>query len=548
MRNTHLRALAVAALSVGLVACGSNAGNAGHVAVPSGRPQAAGSAPAVAPSIGVATSSATPAAAKVKTGGTLTVGIASDAVNLDSARASTTSDGYIISQVAEPLFLADENFQVVGNLVDKVDNPDDTTYVFHLHPGIKFQDGTDFNAEAVRWNLQRHIDDPKSVRHSDVAAITGMQVVDDLTVRITLNVPFAPFLSKLTGGAGYMYSPAAVQKLGDKLSGDLTDAGTGPFRFISWQRDNQIVLERNPNYWRKDENGIQYPYLDRLVLQPIKDKNQRLNALKAGDADFIEAPPPKDIKSLQSSSDLVYKQVPGISTDVIALETEKEPFNDKLVREALSYALDRSTIVNTVYFGTRVPADTEIPGNLTGAVTGPYMQQDLGKAKDLLNQAGKDHVSFALIYPANSPLTQQIGELIKDEIKDAGFDVQLQPIDFPALVDSATKGNYQAAMLGWNGGVDADNFSFPLLQSKASFNIPHFQSPELDALLQQARQTLDPEQRTALYKQIMAKAADEEPFIVYNWGVFQQTTRKTVQNFPLGPSRFEQLFKVWKSA
>lgn len=549
MKSAGIRVAAVVAVSLALAACGSNSAGNSNPAPTAPRPSI-GAAPATPPSIGLSpTSAPSPAAVKVKMGGTLSVGLGADAVNLDSIKSSTTSDAYVESLVTEPLFTVDANFKVVGNLVDSVDNPDATSYVFHLHPGIKFQDGTAFDAEAVRWNLQRHIDNKASVRNGDVKQIAGMEVVDPLTLKIALDAPYAPFLSKLIGGAGFMYSPATYQKLGaDKIAGDLTDIGTGPFKFVSWQHDQQIVLARNPNYWRKDENGVQYPYLDGVVLRPIRDENTRLVNLQTGDLDYIEAPPPKDIKALQSNSDITYKQIPGFGLDLIALETEKEPFNDKRVREAFAYAIDRQQIVDNAYFGLRVAGDTEIPGTVAGAVSGPYLKQDIAKAKELLQQAGKQSVSFSLQFPGSSPVYTQEAELIKDQVQDAGFDVQLQPVDFAALVGNATKGNYQAAALGYNGSPDADSFSYGLLKSDGGFNIPHYKNPALDELLVKAQQTIDPQDRIALYKQIMAVAADEEPFVVNNYGVFQQATRKSVQNFPLGPALWTQLYKVWKSA
>jgi len=544
--------------SLVLVACssGSNNGNsnsatkapaASAAAATSASSPAAGAAPATAQSIGVGTSPAAAAAQKVKTGGTLNIGLARDATNLDSAKSQDAYSGYVQAQIVEPLFIATNDFKVAGNLVDKVDNPDDVTYLFHLHPGINFQDGTPFDATAVKWNLQRHIDDKTSVRNGDVKPITAMDVVDPMTLKITVNAPYAPFLSKLAGGAGYMYSPATYQKAPDKIASDLTGAGTGPYKFTEWKRDNQITLDRNPNYWRKDENGVQYPYLDKLVMKPIPDENTRLTSLKTGDLDFIETPPPKDLKAIQSTPDLVYKQAPGIDFNFMMLETEKEPFNDKRVRQALAYAIDRQTIVDTVYFGTRVTADTEIPGSVAGSVNGPYMKRDVAKAKDLLKQAGKEKVAVTLQFSNASPVLQQVGELTKDEATEAGFDISLQPLEFATVVDNANKGNYQAGLLGWSGSVDPDGFVSSLFKSDAGFNLAHYKSTAVDDLIVKGQQTLDHEKRTPIYKQLMGTLADDEPFIVYSWGVLQQTTRKNVQNFQLGPAIWPLLYKVWKS-
>ncbi len=552
---TSLMALALAGCGSSNNNKGNNAGNtapsaagtpasgaATTAATPSGSP----AAPPTAQSIGV--SSATAAAnQKVKTGGTLNLGISRDATNLDSAKSQDVYSAYVQAQIVEPLFIGTNDFKIAGNLVDKVENPDDTTYLFHLKTGIKYQDGTDFNADSVKWNLQRHIDDKTSVRNADVKPITGMESVDANTLKITVGAPYAPFLSKLTGGAGAMYSQSAYQKLGTNVANDLTGAGSGPFKFTSWQHDNQITLDKNPSYWRKDPSGTVYPYLDKLVLKPIPDENTRLANLKTGDLDYIEAPPPKDIKSIQSNSDLVYKQVPGLSFDFVMLEVEKDPFQDKRVRQALAYSIDRQTIADTVFFGTRVPADTEIPGSLFGSVQGPYLKQDIAKAKALLQQAGKSSVDFTIQYSNASPTLQQTFELMKDQMSPAGFNMTLQPLEFATVVDNGNKGAYQAGGLGWNGGVDPDNFCYQLFHTGAGFNLAHISDPNLDALMDKGQQTLDVGARTEIYKQIMQMLIDLQPFVIFDWGVYQQTTRKNVQNFQLGPSIWPQMYMVWKS-
>lgn len=551
-------AAATSLMALALAGCGSSnnnkASNAGNAA-PSTAGTPAGSAvsaagtpgaPPTAQSIGV--SSATSAAnQKVKTGGTMTFGIFADATNLDTAKSQDVYSNWVITQVVESLFYGTNDFKIAGFLVDKVENPDNTTYLFHLKPGVKFQDGSDFNADAVKWNLQRHIDNDKSVRHADVVPITAMESVDATTLKISLKTPYAPFLSKLTGGAGAMYSPTTFQKLGDNINSDLTAAGSGPFKFTKWDRGTQIQLDKNPAYWRKDDNGIQYPYLDRFVLKPIPDENTRLANLKTGDIDWCDTPPPKDVKSIQSNPDLVYKQVPGLSFSFIMMEVEKEPFQDKRVRQALSYAIDRQAIVDTVFFGTQVPADTEIPGTLFGSIQGPYLKQDIAKAKALLQQAGKSSVDFSVQFSNQSPTIQQTFELVKDQISPAGFNMTLQPIQFSTLVTNGNNGDYQAGGLGWNGAVDPDGFCYNLFKTKAGFNLSHISDPNLDALLDKGQQTLDVGARTEIYHQIMQTLIDLQPFIIYQWGVFQQTTRKNVQNYQLGPSIWTLMHMVWKS-
>ncbi|MER3486000.1 MAG: hypothetical protein C4345_08565 [Chloroflexota bacterium] len=163
----------------------------------------------------------------------------------------------VLALVAEQLFEIDKNVNTVGRVVEKSENPEPNIYVWTLRRGVKFQDGSDLTAEAVKFNLERHITDPKSVRNQDVKDITSVETPDQYTVRVTLKGPFAPFLNKVAGpsSAGTLLSPAAVQRLGENLQRDLTNAGAGAFKFREWQRDTQIAVERNETYWKKDASG-----------------------------------------------------------------------------------------------------------------------------------------------------------------------------------------------------------------------------------------------------------------------------------------------------
>src|SRR5919204_2315284 len=182
-------------------------------------------------------------------GGTLTAVMPRDAGNFDPVRSSDSYTAAVQVNVVDSLFEIDRDGNVVGRLVEKTENPQPNEYVFTLRQGVRFHDGTALNAEAVKFNLQRHLDDPRSVRHQDVKDITAIETPDPSTVRITLKAPFAPFPVKLTFGAGYILSPAAVQRLGESLQRDLTGAGSGAFQFVEWKKDTSVTLERNPDYW-----------------------------------------------------------------------------------------------------------------------------------------------------------------------------------------------------------------------------------------------------------------------------------------------------------
>lgn len=504
-----------------------------------------------------ATQAAAGGGAKAVKGGTLTVAMARDATTFDPKGNQDVYGSTVLSFVAEALYEIDKDANTVPRVIEKAENPEPNIYLWTLRKGIKFQDGTDLNAEAVKFNLQRHIDDPKSVRNQDVKDITSMETPDANTLKVTLKGPFAPFPNKVTGGAGTLLSPAVVQKLGENLQRDLTGAGAGAFKFKEWQRDTQIVVERNDTYWRKDTDGSALPYLDKIVLKIFPDENVRLTNVETGDADALQGnPPPKDVERLKKSTDLVYKEISSLGWSFITLNTEKEPFKDPRVRRALSSAINRDEILKTVNFNVGKVQDSPVPDTIAWAYdkadsAHPYFKQDKQKAKELLSAAGKGSgFKFTFQISNASPVLQQTAELIKAQIKDLGLDMEIQLIEFATVVANANKGDYEASGIGWSGGTDPDDNLYSLFYTKAGFNLSKYSNPELDKLLDSGRTTLDKNKRGDIYKQAQKILFDDQPFIVYQQGVQGSLVRKNVQNYPQtyngywGARDFDRIFKA----
>jgi peptide/nickel transport system substrate-binding protein len=497
---------------------------------------AAAAQPTSAPAAQPTTAAAASAAGKPVPGGTLTIATQRDATTFDPTKSQDVYSNDILSLVCDTLFEIDDKGQVVGRLVEKSDNPQPNVYVFTLRKGIKFQDGTDLDSAAVKFNLERHINDPKATTIQDVKPITSIETPDPLTVKITLSAPFAPFTSRLTTGAGFVQSPTAVQKLGDNLQRDLTGAGSGPYKFVSWQPDNQIVLERNPDFWRKDADNNPMPYLDKMIFKPFPDENVQLTNVKTGDADALAGNPPfKDVDSLQQTSDLKLSEVPGLGFQFVFLNTTKPPFDNPAVRRALAYSIDRDQMRQAVLFGHGDVLTLPIPKSVSWAYqTGsPYETRDIDKAKQELSSAGiSAPISFSMQISNASPQLQQVAELMKDQIKDAGFDMDIQLIEFATIVQNGNTGDYQALNLGWSGSVDPDGDLYPLFYTGSGFNFAKYSNPQLDKDLDDGRTNLDQAKRAQAYKDAQNVLLQDQPMIVlYSQSQFS-TVRKPVQNFP----------------
>jgi peptide/nickel transport system substrate-binding protein len=501
----------------------------------------------------------TSASATPVRGGTLIVRIAAEVSNLDYAYRTDAYSGFVIGNCVETLVTLNPQAQPVGLLAASWENPDPQTYIFKLRPGVTFQDGTPLNADAVEYSLNRVRNDKTAFTYTDLTAVSKIEKPDPATVKISLNAPFAPFLIKLTSGStGSVISQAAAEKLGkDKLKTDLTGQGSGPFTFVEWKKDDHTTLARNPNYWGKDGTGGALPYFDRITVRAITDQNIALDSLKNAEIDAFrpnsnESPPPKDTANVQADQSLSLTTAPGIGYSYIVFNEAKEPFNNKLLRQAVSYAIDRDSIAKNVYFGTVVPLDVIFASSIwaTDPNYHPYLKRDVAKAKQLLAQAGKPN-GFAFTYNMQSgnPVSQQLAELIKDQLNDAGIQMTIQPLEFAALTQALTAGQHQAGSLGWSASYDPDDWVYSHFSSKGSLNVrSHYSNPDVDRLLDQARTELDPAKRKPLYQQAQKQFIDDAVFAVLylnnNWSL---STAK-VKNYPIGPTPAVGVSQVWKTS
>jgi peptide/nickel transport system substrate-binding protein len=486
-------------------------------------------------------------------GGQLVIATQADPATLDPTRSQDVYSNTVLSLTTDTLFEIDNKAQVVGRLVETTDNPEPNVYVFTLRKGIKFQDGTDLNADAVKFNLERHISDPHATTAQDVAGITNIETPDPLTVKITLDAPFAPFTSRLTGGAGFIQSPAAIQKLGDKLQRDLTGAGSGPYRFVSWEPNNQIVLQRNPDFWGKDSSGTQLPYTDRVILRPIADDNLRAASLKAGSVDALMGNPPySELEAFQQSPDLSVNELTGLDFQFLFLDTLKEPFNKPVVRRALSFAIDRDQLRQAVLFGHGASIEVPVPKAVSWAYLAeyrPYAQRDLARAKQELASAGLTDVKFSLQIVDSLSKDQQLAKALQAQVQDAGFHMDIQPLDTATIMQNANNGDYQALMdLGWTGSVDPDGDLYPILHTGSMFNFARYSNPDIDKLLEDGRTNLDQIKRATAYKEAEKLLDQDEPLIVLYSEPQISAVRKAVQNYPQNYNGWwgaRDLAKVW---
>ena len=448
-----------------------------------------------------------PALAQVK-GGTLRVRLAGDLTSLDPAFNTTPPERHVLHQVLNTLVGVDDKLHVVPELAESWKWEGDTTLALKLKKGIKFHDGTDFDAAAVKFNIDRLLDpETKSRMRGEIGEVKAVEVVDSHTVRLLLKYPSVGLLATLAQAPGMILSPASIKKLGKDVA--RQPVGTGPFKFVEWMRDDHITVERFDGYWEK---GL--PYLDKIIFRPLPDTSVAVVNLKTNTLDLIDGVEPKDVAGVKARRDLAYVESPGVNYYMIRLNMSQPPFDSKAVRQALAYSIDRDSIAKGVFFGT-VPV---APGPITPA-SWAYskdlkgISRDIPKAKALLAEAGKaGGVKFEMQLPP-SPLFVRLGEVIKAQAADAGLDIALSTTEGGKMMANSLSLNYQAMLSFRTGREDPDGSTYRDFHSEGPFNRMKYNNPKMDALLVKARSTFSQEERKALYLQIQQLVVEDAPMV-----------------------------------
>lgn len=491
----------------------------------------------------------------------LIVGQIAEPQSLDPQHVSAVNDFRILMNVYDGLVrYKDGTLEVEPALAtDWTISDDGLEYTFNLREGVSFHDGSPFNAEAVKFNFERMINEdhpyhtgtfPLSFYFSAVASV---EAVDESTVTFTLNEPYAPFLSNLAYPAGLIVSKAAVETHGEDF--DRNPSGTGAFKFAEWQSNTRVVIERNPDYW----DGA--PPLEAVVYRPITDANTRVAAMLAGEIDVMVEVPPDNVATFSDSADFALYEEAGPHLWFLILNAKEGVFANKAARQAVNYAVDKQSLVDNVLQGTATVASGPTPPAFNWAYNedlDPY-PYDPDKARALLAEAGVAEGTSLTFYvtQGGSGMLDPIsmGTAIQADLQAVGLDVAIETYEwntFLGKVNPGLEGKADMAEMAWMTN-DPDTLPFLALRTEAwpeqgGFNSGYYSNPEVDELLAKARTSTDQAERAMLYKQMQAIVYEDAPWLfVANWKQNAVTSSK-VENFSLQPSFFLLLQDVEKSS
>jgi peptide/nickel transport system substrate-binding protein len=444
----------------------------------------------------------------------LRIGLAEDPDVLDPTLSRTYVGRIVFASICDKLFDIDENFNVIPQLaLSYASSPDGKTMMIKLRPGVTFHDGEPFDAEAAKFSLERHLSMTGSFRKPEIAALETIEVVDPLTIRLSLKTPFSPLTSQLADRPGMMVSPKAAKEAGDKFGQKPVCAG--PYKFVERVQQDRIVVEKFQNYWNRDNIHI-----DRIVYLPITDATVRLANLKSGGLDMIERLLATDIGQVRSDPKLKLASAletgyQGLNLYVGDGERAKTPLgSNPKVRKALSLAIDREALTRVIFNGEFVPGNQWVhPGHPYYQTAFPVTKRDLAAARALTAEAGvRERFSIDFMVGKSAEI-QAVAEMIQAMAADIGIDMKIRVTEFATALKQAEAGEYQAFLLGWTGRADPDGNSYIFHKCKAPQNYTGYCNPELDKLLDEQRTVSDFAARKAVFEKAAKIVLDDNPIL-----------------------------------
>ncbi|MBL8837576.1 MAG: ABC transporter substrate-binding protein [Alphaproteobacteria bacterium] len=480
-----------------------------------------------------AAASAQPAAGVVR------VGTDVDAQSLDPRLQRETTGYRVINLVYSGLVQLDAQLNPVADLAERWENPDPRTWIFHLRRNAKFHDGRPVTAADVVFTYRTILDPALNARFRSLyTPIDAIEASDDFTVRIRLKEPYAPLLSYLDLGI----VPKHLVDGGRDLN--TQPVGSGPFRFVRWDRGSRIVLEANPDYFggRPRVNGIEFVV--------VADNTARAQALEAGDLQIIQSPlSPRDIQRLDRNQRFVHAALPGLGVTYLNFNARNENLADPRMRRALAMLVDQNTIVNQIYEGTDQVAGSVLIPSLAWAFDASVRQPgfDVNAAKALFTEMGwrpgadgilarnGRRLQVTLSTHSEDPSRVQSVEFIQNVMRQAGVDVRVQVTDWPPFNTGVQQGRHEVALLGWLLLVDPDRLLYAQLHSQGSLNWGGYNNPQVDQALERGRSALNQADRAAAYRDAARILAQEVPYYIISYQGFHVFTARTLEGFRPDP-------------
>ena len=491
------------------------------------------------------------AAQQAVRGGTLTFATGADPDNLDPQNTQSNPGEQVNRMMHENLVRFSAKMQLEPALAESwLASKDGLTWTFKLRKGVKFHDGTSFDAKAVKYFFDRVLGDEKPFKASlYTPVVQGAEVIDDSTVRVILKQPFGAFLFIMAHSAGAIVSPAAHQKWGKDLA--LHPVGTGPFKFVEWVKGDHVTMERHDGYW----GGA--PNLDRVVVKTVREDQARVLMLESGDADLIVNIPTEEIPRLRKDARFTIESSPTARALFIAINVKKKPFDDVRVRQALNYAVNRDAIVKELFQNNAQVVASHVSPLQNGYAQLAGYPYDPKKSKELLAQAGQPALKVKLWSPKGRFVKDyELAQAVQQDLAAVGVEATLSTMEWGAYL-AATKTPAEQTprelfLLGWSPSTGEARWgTFPILHSSQlapkGDNRGFFVSRGLDDAIDKATLATTDQARLGALREAQQIAIKEAPYIfLISPNMIVGTSKKVrgVMNLPLELTYLTE--KSWK--
>lgn len=464
-------------------------------------------------------------------GNEVVIGLSSDPQSWDPIDTFLLDWSTVATSVFEGLVERTLDLELKPGLAESWEYLDDSTLQFKLRQGVVFHNGEPFNADAVKFTFDRLLGEEgqKGPQYSNYASIDNVEVVDEFTVKMHLKSPDPVLLTKLAGYGAVIVPPKYVQEKGDDHFNN-NPVGTGPFKMTEYKRDQQFVLEKNPDYWKE---GL--PKLDKVTFKVIPESSTRLAELQTGKIDIMKRVEVAQASTVKETGFLELKEVGTPTVFSLRFNTALKPLDDVRVRQAINYAIDKDTIIEEILGGYGKPISTYQSdlsfGNNPNLEPYPY---DVEKAKELLAEAGvAEGTTLDVFIPGNDGTFKELTQAVSFYLEEVGLKLNINSVDNTTLIsDLIPKGEaghmYRQGWGGWT--LDYDNTAYLMYHEGEQWN-PSFKDEKVEELLAAQRATVDQAEREAIFMELTERLYELAPEANLYQAVDLYAVNKRVENF-----------------
>ena len=470
---------------------------------------------------------------------TLTWAQGADVTSLDPHQGKETPAVQVNTQIFDTLVTVDpETNEVVPQIAESWEQTDDQTYVFKIREGIKFHDGSDLTAEDVKFSLDR-------ARNSAAVSyivnfIEEVTVDDDHTVTVKTTAPYAPTLRNLAIPFAAIVPKAVVEA--DENAFIQNPVGSGPYKFVEWNHGDHVTLKAFDDYYAGK------PETENLIMKVIPETSQRTIALETGEVDLAYDLAVNDIPKVNSDDKLTVYEIPSLTCWYVSMNMNKKPFDNPKVREAMSMAIDRQTIIDTINAGSGQTADAIIAPAVFGYYSTGVKEYNPTKAKELLAEAGYPNGFSTTLWVNDNQSRIEMCQAMQAMLLEIGVQCNLEVLEFGSFISRTTAGDHDLAYFGWTTSSGDADYSYYSLehstQQGAAGNRSFLADPDVDKLIEEARSNTNEEERKELYKELAIKLDEINNNIPVYYSSINVGANKKVEGFVMDANGYHSLEKV----